>query len=102
MAQVETRSAAAMHAEPEAQAAAEAGVVAPVNTAPVSEHDGLLTQQQAAVLLGLSTSSLVRLTRAGKVPAFRLGWRTVRYSRVDLLAYLASKRTVVVGEVKAA
>lgn len=95
MAQIQTRSTAALHAEPMANAVAEAGVLAPGETMPGSayERDELLTQQQAAVLLGMSTSSLARRTNAGLVPVYRLGWRTVRYSRSELLAYLASTRS---------
>jgi excisionase family DNA binding protein len=40
----------------------------------------LHSRKQAAAMLGVSTSTLDRLTRAGHVAAVRIGPRTVRYT----------------------
>jgi excisionase family DNA binding protein len=57
----------------------------------------LLTEREAAQLLGVSLTYLRRLRRAGLVPAVRLpatrGTRgTIRYSRRDLDAWIQRRR----------
>jgi excisionase family DNA binding protein len=53
---------------------------------------GVYSVSQAAVLLGVSRMTLSRWIRAGRLPAARLGHRTVRISREDLVAFLAAHR----------
>ena len=51
----------------------------------------LLTRRQAAAVLGVSTSTLDRLTRNGFVQAVRVGKRTVRYRPESLTQALKPK-----------
>jgi excisionase family DNA binding protein len=60
--------------------------------------DELLTPEEAAELLKLSVYHLARLRREGGGPAYsKVGHRTVRYSRVDIDAWLAAGRAAVPG-----
>ena len=51
----------------------------------------LLTSREAAAALRLSLRSLQSLTRAGLIPAVRIGPRTIRYRREALAEWLAAK-----------
>jgi excisionase family DNA binding protein len=51
------------------------------------EYDEVLDSEGAAALLKISVATLLRETRAGRVPAAKVG-RGYRYSRVALLALL--------------
>jgi excisionase family DNA binding protein len=51
----------------------------------------VLTNAQAARLLGVSISTMRRLQRGRRVPFFKVG-RCVRYSRLDLETYLSKHR----------
>jgi len=51
----------------------------------------LVTPREAAVLLRLSDRTLWTLTRAGEIPAIRIG-RSVRYDPHDLAKWIASKK----------
>ena len=51
------------------------------------EYDEVLDSEGAAALLKISVATLHRETRAGRVPAARVG-RGYRYSRAALLALL--------------
>ena len=54
--------------------------------------DGLLTTEEAAKLLTVSPRTVWALTNAGALPAIRIG-RSVRYSRQDIEAFIAARRT---------
>lgn len=54
--------------------------------------DGLLTAQEAAKLLTVSPRTVWALTKAGALPSIRIG-RSVRYSRQDIEAFIAARRT---------
>jgi Helix-turn-helix domain len=54
--------------------------------------NGLLNERQAADLLNVRVATLRRWRWAGKGPAFRKIEAAVRYSPVDLEAYIASAR----------
>lgn len=81
-------SASAQHANTTASAAVEAGVVAPQ----IPANAGLLKLPEAAAYLDLGVSTFLRRVRAGEIPAYALGPRSVRYRRVDLDAYIAGLR----------
>jgi len=51
----------------------------------------LLTPREAAARLRLSDRTLWSLTRAGEIPAIRIG-RSVRYDPRDLAKWIASKK----------
>ena len=54
----------------------------------VTIYRDLLTYCETAVLLGLPSEAAVkRLVKAGKLPRYRVGHRTVRIRRVDAEAY---------------
>lgn len=63
-------------------------------------NGSLLTPQQTAALLNTSVATLVRKTRAGEIVAIRLGYRTVRYSRDDVVEYIDRLRSAVSGIAK--
>ena len=54
--------------------------------------DGLLTRQQTAKILTISARTLWALTDTGALPSIRIG-RSVRYSRQDIDAFIAARRT---------
>lgn len=81
-------SASAQHANPAASAAVEAGAVAPE----IPASAGLLKLPEAAAYLDLGISTFLRRVRAGEIPAYALGRRSVRYRRADLDAYIAGMR----------
>ncbi len=51
----------------------------------------LLTARELAELLGVSTDTLLRWTRAGKVPALRLPGGAIRYRPDAIEAWLAER-----------
>lgn len=57
----------------------------------VTESKMLLTPQEAAATLSVSESTLYRLTKAGQVPAVRLG-RAVRYDAERLRKWIATEQ----------
>lgn len=54
--------------------------------------DGLLTAEETAKLLTVSPRTVWALTKTGELPAIRIG-RSVRYSRQDIDAFIAARRT---------
>jgi excisionase family DNA binding protein len=58
------------------------------NMSTVTEQ--LLTRKQIAALFQVSELTVIRLEKAGKLPAFRFGAGSVRYKRSDVLAYIES------------
>jgi excisionase family DNA binding protein len=55
----------------------------------------LLTAREVAGLLGVSAETVLRWTRAGKLPAIRLPGGAIRYERDALEAWLAGCATTV-------
>ena len=53
----------------------------------------LLTARQVADLLGVTTSTVLRWTRAGELPAVRLPSGQIRYREDELEAWLAARAT---------
>jgi excisionase family DNA binding protein len=53
----------------------------------------LLTAREVADLLGVSTETVLRWTRAGKLPAIRLPGGAIRYQRDELDQWLAAHAT---------
>jgi excisionase family DNA binding protein len=53
----------------------------------------LLTARQVADRLGVSAETILRWTRRGQLPAFRLPGGALRYRDVDLADWLAEKAT---------
>jgi excisionase family DNA binding protein len=54
--------------------------------------DRLLTARQVAERLGFTVETVLRWTRAGKLPAFKLN-NAVRYREDDVEAWLAARAT---------
>ena len=54
--------------------------------------DGLLTTEETAKLLTVSPRTVWALTKTGALPSIRIG-RSVRYSRQDIDAFIAARRT---------
>jgi excisionase family DNA binding protein len=52
----------------------------------------LLTAREVADLLGVKPETVLRWTRRGELPAFRLG-RAIRFREDDLEAWLAERAT---------
>ncbi len=52
----------------------------------------LLTTRQVADRLGLSPETVLRRWRAGELPGFRLGSNVLRFSEVELDAWLEARR----------
>ena len=60
-----------------------------------SDPPPLLTTIEAALCLGVSPKTLAYWRATGDGPAFsRLGVRSIRYRREDLLGYIAGRRQV--------
>ena len=55
----------------------------------------LLTAREVAELLGVSTETVLRWTRAGDLPAIRLPGGAIRYRPSELEAWLAGRATAV-------
>ncbi len=55
----------------------------------------LLTAREVAVALGVSTETVLRWTRRGDLPAFRLPGGAIRFRDGDLDEWLASRATSV-------
>jgi excisionase family DNA binding protein len=53
----------------------------------------LLTAREVAEWLGVSTGALLRWTRAGDLPAFKLPGGAIRYRRADVEAWLKRRST---------
>ena len=54
---------------------------------------GLLTAREVADLLGVSSETVLRWTRAGTLPAFRLPGGAIRYRESELDAWLEGRAT---------
>jgi excisionase family DNA binding protein len=54
----------------------------------------LLTAREVADMLGVSTETVLRWTRAGDLPAIRLPGGAIRYRPAELEAWLAARATV--------
>lgn len=52
----------------------------------------LYSTARAAELLGVNADTVRRWIRLGKLPATKLGYKTVRVSRADLEAFLEAQR----------
>jgi excisionase family DNA binding protein len=52
----------------------------------------LLTAREVADRLGLSVESVLRRHRRGELPGFRLGSNVLRFSEVELDAWLEAQR----------
>jgi len=57
-----------------------------------TDHDALLTTSQVAELANVSEQTVRRWRYDGDLPFFRLGYRTVRYQRDDVVALIVSTR----------
>jgi excisionase family DNA binding protein len=55
--------------------------------------DRLLTARQLAEQLGVSTETVLRWTRRGELPAFKLPGGAIRYRELDLDAWLEARAT---------
>jgi excisionase family DNA binding protein len=53
----------------------------------------LLTAREVADLLGVSTETILRWTRRGDLPGFRLSSRALRFREDELDAWLAERAT---------
>lgn len=53
----------------------------------------LLTVREVAQLLGVSTETILRWTRAGKLPAIRLSSNALRFREEDLDAWMDERAT---------
>lgn len=54
-----------------------------------------LSAREAAILLGVQFRTLASYRQRGTGPAYtKVGYRTVRYARADIEAYLAARRVV--------
>lgn len=51
-------------------------------------RERLLRPKEAAELLGISTLKLGEYRRAGKIPAYRLSRKTIRYDAHEILKFL--------------
>lgn len=60
---------------------------------PANLETGLIKVADAARFLAVSTRHLHSLTKAGEVPSVRLGRRSVRYARQDLMDFISRHRT---------
>lgn len=56
----------------------------------MTEH--LLTAREVAGMLGVSPETVLRWTRAGKLPAIRLPGGAIRYREADLDEWLTGRR----------
>ena len=52
---------------------------------------GLLTAREVAELIGVSSETVLRWTRRGDLPAFRLPGGALRYRETDLEQWLAAR-----------
>lgn len=55
----------------------------------------LLTAREVADQLGVSTETVLRWTRRGDLPAFRLPGGALRYRKADLAQWLDTRATMV-------
>jgi excisionase family DNA binding protein len=53
----------------------------------------LLTTRQVAELLAVSSATVLRRWRAGEIPGYRLGSNVLRFSAVDVEAWLEARRS---------
>jgi excisionase family DNA binding protein len=58
----------------------------------VTALEPLLKVPEVAALLGLRPKSVYDLVESGKLPHFRLGPRTIRFARADLIAWLDGRK----------
>ena len=54
----------------------------------------LLTAREVAVRLGVSSETVLRWTRRGTLPGFRLPGGALRYRAADLEAWLSERATL--------
>jgi excisionase family DNA binding protein len=57
----------------------------------VEPKDVMLTYEEAAELLGLKIATLYAMVSQRRIPAYRYGNRMVRFSRNELLAWMADR-----------
>jgi excisionase family DNA binding protein len=57
----------------------------------VEPKDVMMTYEQAAELLGLKVATLYAMVSQRRVPHVRMGNRLVRFSRNELLAWMAAR-----------
>jgi len=65
---------------------------------PAKQTDRRLTPREAAHYLGVTLRTLKELRQRRRIPFYRLGHRTLRFSRKDLDAYLRRVRVSAIGE----
>lgn len=53
---------------------------------------GWLSPASAAAFLGISRSRFFRLLSTTPIPRYRLGYRTIRFRRRDLVSLMAARR----------
>jgi excisionase family DNA binding protein len=56
------------------------------------DQQSLLRPKDAAEVLGVSERYLSSLSRRGELPFVRMGKRAIRYSRLDLAAFIDRRR----------
>jgi len=56
----------------------------PIKTQQNNTPDALLSRRQVAALLGVSTETIKRADRSGRLKALRFNSRLVRYRRADV------------------
>lgn len=61
----------------------------------------LLTARQVAALLSVSTETVLRWTRCGRLPGFRLPGGALRYREADLEGWLRDRATLTPARVTA-
>jgi predicted DNA-binding transcriptional regulator AlpA len=55
--------------------------------------DVLIEPEQAAAMVGLTTNRIKAMSKAGEFPPFeRIGYRTLRYWRGDVIGWLQARR----------
>ena len=59
----------------------------------INETEKLLTQNEVAEMLGISSRTIYRLRLAGKIPYVPVSERRIKYRRDDILQYIADHVT---------
>ena len=54
--------------------------------------DQLLNARSVAELLGVNVAQVWKLARLGQLPAYRLGYRTLRFKPEDVERYIESRQ----------
>jgi len=58
-----------------------------------NQRDELLTRKDAAKVLGISLNTLGKFTKTGKIPAYRIGAKAVRYKMNEVFQSLNKIQT---------